>query len=625
MARIVSAVGVHCIGPDRDGYGEFLQRINSAGRRLSVVKCRDDFGAVDEPLELWPETLCIGAKTDWDGGPFDAQDAIRKITAAQAAKPAIHYWEYLNEINGIYDQQADFYIALMPLMKAAGLGLVIFNSASGTPSYPSEDGGAAYQEVARACKFAKDNHYDVLLGLHEYISDGETIGRYKVLADYLAAHDALIPIVITEWLFETHPGDAEFMQAVRDNDPIYLGDPRVLGLATWTLGGGGWSGSNYETALPQLAEYIATVGEHQTVPFVFGIHCTSSPGPMLAGDLAGITAAGKFNGYKFLTGDPPEHYAQVAALGLPPANALTRLFVDFSNRPKPTPAQFCDEQRLAISEAMSAGVTWFEVHNEPNLTSEWPYSAAPDDFINWLLPVYAQLRAEHPGIKLVSPGLSPQPNTPTWWAEFAEHGVFAQSDAIGAHVYWPSRDVMLTQAQGLNFIPLQQYASADKPIFITEYSNNIGNTTDFDKGAQYIEWAAYIQAHHLLVTRAYLYIISSATDSDNTTRQTIVRGGVVSQIATGIHDTTPAPQTQWIFEHYHLDGSAAITTNPLTITMDREHTLIVNAIQVAAGRFRLTVTIDPPEARIEVILTPPQPAEGYLVGQSVEVFTRSLP
>lgn len=85
------------------------------------------------------------------------------------------------------------------------------------------------------------------------------------------------------------------------------------------------------------------------------------------------------------------------------------------------------------------------------------------------------------------------------------------------------------------------------------------------------------------------------------------------------------PATNWRFEHYHIDGGAAITDNPITIVMDRAHTVIVNAVQMDATHFLLTVTIDPPEARIEVILTPPQPIGGYVVGQPVEIFTRAIP
>jgi hypothetical protein len=235
-----------------------------------------------------------------------------------------------------------------------------------------------------------------------------------------------------------------------------------------------------------------------------------------------------------------------------------------AEEPKPTPEQFCEVQRLAITEAMSVGVTLFEVHNEPNLTAEWPYSTDPHDFIAWYLQVLHYCHAT-PWHQTISPGLSPQPNTPQWWSDFAAHGVFSVSDAIGAHVYWPDGDVMLTQAQGLNFIPLEQYASATKPIYITEYSNNKEADSDFDKGAQYVEWAAYLQQHHPLVTRTYLYIISSNTPADNTSRQTIVRGGIVSQIAHGIADTTPPALGERELDHWvDLDTGADLgNANPL--------------------------------------------------------------
>jgi hypothetical protein len=259
MNQIVSKVGIHCVGPKRDGYGAFLQTINSAVRKLSVVKARDDFGAIDEPLQLWPDVLTIGAKTEWDDAGYNADEAYYRITAASLQKPGVKYWEYLNERNGDWTQQADLYIALLPLLRAAGLRLCMFNCASGTPPYPSEDGGTAYYEITRACRFARDGGYNALLGLHEYESSGGTIGRYKVLADYLADHRALIPIAITEYGYETYPGTAPHMSMLQRNDPPYMIDPRVIGCADWTLGGGGWAGSNYQRDLPAMADYIAHV------------------------------------------------------------------------------------------------------------------------------------------------------------------------------------------------------------------------------------------------------------------------------------------------------------------------------------------------------------------------------
>jgi hypothetical protein len=258
MNQVVSKVGIHCVGPARTGYGAFLQTINNAGRMLSIVKCRDDFGAIDEPLALWPDVLTVGAKTEWDDAGYDVTQAYNRIMAAASQKPGIKYWEYLNERNGDWVQQADLYIALLPMLRAAGLRLCMFNCASGTPEYPGID-DTGYREIKRACKFALDGGYDALLGLHEYQSDGGTTGRYESLADYLEDYRALIPIAITEYGYETYHGTAQHMAMLEQNDPMYMRDPRVIGCADWTLGGGGWAGSNYQRDLPAMADYIATV------------------------------------------------------------------------------------------------------------------------------------------------------------------------------------------------------------------------------------------------------------------------------------------------------------------------------------------------------------------------------
>ncbi len=257
MSDVISKCGIHCIGGDRDGYGPFTRRIAEAGRRLALVKCRDDFGAMDEPLALWLEIVTIGAMTDFDRLPFN----YAAFEARALLNPKVKVWEVLNEEDSpaTYAAKADLYISIAPRFKAHGWGLGLFNCGSGNPPYPSEDGGVSYAQIARACKYMLDNDIPAYLFVHEYKSDGGTIGRYKVLADYLAAHGALLPIAITEWGFETNPGNAEYLAFVKQIDPLYMADPRVLGCAMWTLGGGGWGASNYDTLLPELGEYIAKV------------------------------------------------------------------------------------------------------------------------------------------------------------------------------------------------------------------------------------------------------------------------------------------------------------------------------------------------------------------------------
>ena len=253
---VVSKAGIHSCGPRRKGFGDLLKRVNDAGRMLGVVKCRDDFGAAYEAKQLWPHVLTVGAFTDFDGLNVN----LDKFVARAKRNPWIDYWEVYNENNGEWAYQANTYIdKILPRFRAEGLRLAMFSCASGTPPLPSEDNGAAYAEIARACRYAINGGFDTVLCLHEYVSEGGTIGRYKVLRDYLLSHGAMLPVVISEWGYETNPGDTKLVDTVKALDPLYMADEWVEGLALWTLGGGGWGDSNYEKAIPRLAEYIATV------------------------------------------------------------------------------------------------------------------------------------------------------------------------------------------------------------------------------------------------------------------------------------------------------------------------------------------------------------------------------
>ena len=89
MNVIVSKSGIHSVGGNRNGYGAFLQTINASGRRLAVVKCRDDFGAIDEPLAFWQDTITIGAYTSWDDADYNVDTAYNRIVAAAQNKPGI--------------------------------------------------------------------------------------------------------------------------------------------------------------------------------------------------------------------------------------------------------------------------------------------------------------------------------------------------------------------------------------------------------------------------------------------------------------------------------------------------------------------------------------------------------
>ena len=246
----VSKCGLHSINDKHPGYGTLLQTINAAGRKLAVVKCRDNFGPAFEARQLWPDVLTIGAQTAFDGFPFN----YAKFKATALLNPHIDYWEVLNEINGAWIEQADLYISLMQQFAADGLRLCAFNCATGTPQYPHID-PLPYQQIKRVCDFAKERGYDMLLGLHEYGTGADLIGRYKVLADYLGA--SCPPIVITEY-GKIEAGNItpnELIPYIAANDQADMPDARLRGRALWTMGG--WV--NIEESFTELGDYLATV------------------------------------------------------------------------------------------------------------------------------------------------------------------------------------------------------------------------------------------------------------------------------------------------------------------------------------------------------------------------------
>ena len=252
---VVSKVGIHACGGQLTGYGDFCRSIKASGRKIAVVKVRNDYSAVNDALACWPDALIIGAHDEFNGLNFD----LNKFSALASLNPKIKIWEVCNEIAGEWDKQADLYIKLAPTFAQAGIALCMFNAATGQPQYPWLD-PRPYEQIARACRFMLDHHYQAYIGLHEYAYGQDYIGRFRSLADYLEARNCLLPIVITEYGYETMPKrDTDFWGLVRGFDPLYMADPRVLGCALYTLGGAGWQGSNYERMLPKLAEYIATV------------------------------------------------------------------------------------------------------------------------------------------------------------------------------------------------------------------------------------------------------------------------------------------------------------------------------------------------------------------------------
>jgi len=596
MSEVVSKAGIHCVGPNRNGYGDFLRRIDLFGRRLSIVKCRDNFGAIDEPLALWPDVLTIGAMTEWDDAaltmranrlagrpvmmsvkPYSAEDynvdlAYTRILNAAALNPGIKLWEYLNERNGDWKQQADLYIALMPLLDRAHIGLCMFNCASGTPQYPWLDPDP-YQQVARACQFAHDRSYNVMLGLHEYVSEygADTIGRFKTMADYLEERDALIPIAITEWLTETYPGDTVFMDLIKSLDPIYMGDRRVVGGAIWTTGGGGWSESNFQSAFPQLGEYIATVkdmtmskgGLHLSA---LGNHLDddSLPFEIQAMKTAKITRA------KWMSNGDPEFIHTLIAAGIDPAGCVVRLFAQGDNPVLLNPTEFYNQNHAYIVETYGHGVRMFEIHNEPNLKDEgYGYAwKTPAEFAVFYGAVAKLIKADFPNVQLIYPGLSPKDDFALWLPSITTLIAQGLVQLVGVHCYWSSAVLMRDASQGKTYL---RFAGLGKDLIITEASHNVPNATDAQIGAEYAE---YITTFPSYVNGVFFFV--SYGPPFDASGETWVRGtgstihltGIPAAVGAGI---VPPPVGEWELDHWQdMDtGENLGSDNPPSILMDR--------------------------------------------------------
>lgn len=250
--QIVSKLGLHNLGSKHNGTGQFFTTIKAAGRQLAGVDNHDDYGLGFEAAQYWPGVLNIGDLTEFEGA-FD----INLLRQHAKLNPHITHWQVYNEISGDWQGQAD---RLINIMQTYGneFKFVIFNCANGTPPYPSEDGGVAYSNIARACAVAKAGGH--MMAVHEYgnVWDGNTLLRYRKLADYLRDHNALCPIVITEASIDesTFPGVDRFMAWCKRYDAELMKDDYIVGAALWTLGGG-WC--DFHPALPALGQYIATV------------------------------------------------------------------------------------------------------------------------------------------------------------------------------------------------------------------------------------------------------------------------------------------------------------------------------------------------------------------------------
>lgn len=143
------------------------------------------------------------------------------------------------------------------------------------------------------------------------------------------------------------------------------------------------------------------------------------------------------------------------------------------------------EVRARTQELVNRGVEAVEVHNEPNLSLEWPRGPNAWEYTQMLRVAYTEIKSVAPDMIVVSAGLAPTATTPDRQAigdlEFAremlENGAGQYFDVFGYHPYGynappeeaPAASRLNFRRTELIYTLLQQYGLADKPIWLTEF------------------------------------------------------------------------------------------------------------------------------------------------------------
>lgn len=299
-----SKIGVHVVIGPRKNYGIFLQTLKSAGARLPVVKCVDDFSPAREAKDTLGSTNVLtvgrlntvrdaqGNRRDLQGvdpvtptgmlaaGPV-ARDYYELVRPIWEANRHIDVWETFNEMSAHWAWQGEFFVAMMDLAERDGFTLAIYSCSTGNP--PDQQ---AIEKMKDACGEAeRRGHY---LALHEYggVAPPKHDGGWpKTLRGSHPFHalryrDTLAAL----WQWKIRPrilltevgqaGGFDFIDRLTGHGPGSMRrdlewyddqlahDDEVIAAAMYTLGN--WHQANFQAALLDLGAHI--VRRHRTSP-----------------------------------------------------------------------------------------------------------------------------------------------------------------------------------------------------------------------------------------------------------------------------------------------------------------------------------------------------------------------
>ena len=146
---------------------------------------------------------------------------------------------------------------------------------------------------------------------------------------------------------------------------------------------------------------------------------------------------------------------------------------------------FRSEVARRTRELVSFGVDAIEVHNEPNLSLEWPRGPNAWEYTQMLRVAYETIKGIAPDVIVVSGGLAPTLTTPDRRAindldfarEMLENGAADYMDVFGYHPYGfnqppeadpAAHELTFRRAEYIHDL-LVAYGAGDKPIWLTEF------------------------------------------------------------------------------------------------------------------------------------------------------------
>jgi hypothetical protein len=239
---------------------------------------------------------------------------------------------------------------------------------------------------------------------------------------------------------------------------------------------------------------------------------------------------GKLNSAKIMSNTSFEEFDQLCTM-VSGKNIVFRMFAAPDNPALGNAAMFFDQHKLWLGHFAAKGGIYVEIHNEPNLPQEgfgqWWTNA--DGFGAFYSSVAELIHMNFPTLKCGYPGLSPNTaNEPDFIASLKRLILVGKVDWIGAHSYWIDRLDMNIENNGRHY---RRFLGLGKPVIITEFANVTTQSTDFEKGQQY---AAYYTSLEVGVIGAYAFVSSASDPAFNTSRQTWVRNGAITDIVRGV-------------------------------------------------------------------------------------------